>query len=393
MNFSDPRRRKSAYCGPMSLSPIACLRGWAQGGILPDWPQFEAAERVLTYRCRTALNALLPALGLASEAGVEVLAPAYNCGSEIDAILGAGIRVRLYDVSPTGELSTEAIAREITPACRAIYVIHYFGWAQDLAPIRRLCDEQGLLLIEDCALALFTKDSSGCVGGSGDMALFSLVKYLPVPDGAVTLLRKPLGYKFPRRPVLPLFKECGRLGKRYFFRALSRSMFGLPPLLSRGRVRDNTVTIESGLEPMPNAYYYDSFEMDRSGMSRVTLGLIGTADPIELCEVRRSNYLRLTEGIKGLKGIRPLYPMLPSGACPVVAPFVVDNRHALVHDLTLMGAHPIAWWSGYHSRLDFSRFPNARYLKDSVLALPIHQEINDNDIDFLIDCVRRSVAE
>ncbi len=379
------------FCGSQSLDPVSCGLALMRAGELPHWPQFEAAERLATHRCRTAIHAVLPALGISP--GAEVLAPAYNCGSEIAALLATGATIRMYDVTPDVRITAEAIVERITPATKAVYAIHYFGWPQDLDPIRRICDERGLLLFEDCALALFSSDEAGWLGRWGDASFFSLLKYFGVPDGAVTLLREPLGLRFTNSPTIPLLKECGRLAKRAFLRRMARTSLGAPRSLSVGKPHKRPKLMLAGREPMPGSYHYDDHEMTGSRMSRITLGVINEVAFAEIVRARRENYLQLMEGIRSVQGVQPLFPAIPDGTCPLVAPLIVKDRQRWMESLSRLGAHPTAWWSGYHPGLDYTAFPNACLLKDSIVALPIHQQLNQGDVNFLIRCVLEAAAE
>lgn len=375
----------SHFCGSLSLSPASCAAAFLRAGQLPPWPQFDAAERLATHRCRTAIHAVLPALGIGP--GAEILAPAYNCGSEIDSLLAVGATVRMYDVTTATGIAVEAIQAQLTPATKAVYVTHYFGWPQDLDPIRRLCDERGLLLFEDCALSLFSSDRAGWLGRWGDASFFSINKYFGVPNGAVTLLRKPLGLRFTKSPTVQLLKECGRLAKRALLRSISRTLPSVPHRLLAGKPYIRPDLMPDGQESMPGAYHYNDAEMTGSRMSRVTLGVLNDAATANIVRQRRSNYLQLMNGIKGVHGARALFSGLPDGICPLAAPLVMKDRQRWMKILARLGAHPIAWWSGYHPGLDFAPYSNARLLKDSIVALPIHQQLNTADIDFLIDCV------
>ena len=105
-----------------------------------------------THRGRTAVALACGMLGLA--AGHEVLFPSYHCGTELDALLHAGVTPVAYRVTRQCEIDLDDLISRKTDRTRAVYLIHYFGWEQPMERLRRWCDEQGLLLIEDCALAL-----------------------------------------------------------------------------------------------------------------------------------------------------------------------------------------------------------------------------------------------
>ena len=63
---------------------------------------------------------------------------------------------------------------------QVLFVIHYAGWPQPIEALRTFCEEYGLILVEDCAMALLT-EREGRPVGSGDYAIFCLYKTLPLP--------------------------------------------------------------------------------------------------------------------------------------------------------------------------------------------------------------------
>ena len=143
---------------------------------------------------------------------------------------------------------------------------------------------------------------------------------------------------------------------------------------------------------MPAAYNYDEHEMSGARMSRVTVGVLNAADPAAIIHSRRANYATLAAGVRLVRGAEPLYPVLADGVCPLAFPLVVRDRNRWMRRLAQLGAHPTPWWSGYHPGLDFAAFPNACWLKDSLVALPVHQQLDQEDMDFLIDCVHEAAA-
>src|SRR5207302_10768735 len=94
-------------------------------------------------------------LGLAPHS--TILVPSYHEGIELDALLAAGYRLRYYRVDQDLRVDLDDVERRLDPSVAALYVIHYFGLPQPLAVLREFCDAHGLRLIEDCALALFSR--------------------------------------------------------------------------------------------------------------------------------------------------------------------------------------------------------------------------------------------
>jgi dTDP-4-amino-4,6-dideoxygalactose transaminase len=115
--------------------------------------------------------------------------PSYHQGVEIDTLLAAGYQVRYYRVTEQLCVNLEDVEQRVDDTVSALYVIHYFGFAQPLDPIRRFCDAHRLQLIEDCALSLFSRANGTWLGSVGDLALYSVYKTLPLPHGGFLLTK------------------------------------------------------------------------------------------------------------------------------------------------------------------------------------------------------------
>jgi dTDP-4-amino-4,6-dideoxygalactose transaminase len=69
----------------------------------------------------------------------------------------------------------EDVERRLTPRTKAVCAVHYGGYAAALAPLRRLCDERGIALIEDAAHApsAWARGLGGKLGTLGLAGAFS----------------------------------------------------------------------------------------------------------------------------------------------------------------------------------------------------------------------------
>jgi dTDP-4-amino-4,6-dideoxygalactose transaminase len=129
------------------LPPQAHLR--RAGAALP-FPLGEPGV-VLLSRARHGLYLGVRALGLGP--GDEVLVPAYHHGSEVEALVRAGLAVRFYEARESLAPDPGELDGMLGPRTRALHLIHYLGFPQDARCWRHWCDERGLLLIEDAAQA------------------------------------------------------------------------------------------------------------------------------------------------------------------------------------------------------------------------------------------------
>lgn len=161
--------------------------GWVQYG--PKVKEFEKAfaERV-GARYAVATNSATSALDLCLKVygirGGELITPAFTFVS--DAIVGEwnGMDVTFADIDPK-TFCIEPSSIEITPETRVIIAVDCHGRLADIQGIRQILKEKGredILIIEDAAHAMHTPGV-----GTGDIVVYSFqaVKTMPIFDGGM----------------------------------------------------------------------------------------------------------------------------------------------------------------------------------------------------------------
>jgi hypothetical protein len=167
------------------LPPDVYLRRPAR---VPPFP-LAAPGCLLLRKARQAL--FFGVQGLDLRPGDEVLMPAYHHGSEVEALLRTDLTCRFYDVGPSLRPDARALDELIGPRTRALYLIHYLGFAQNAPGWSRWCRERGLLLVEDVAQGWLASVQGRPLGSFGDMAVFSFSKAVGVPEGGALLSSRP----------------------------------------------------------------------------------------------------------------------------------------------------------------------------------------------------------
>lgn len=319
-----------------------------------------------TFRAREALYWLCRLWRLGP--GDEALLPAYNCGSEVDPYLHCGLSVRLYRVDRAGSIDWDDVAARVTPATRLLHLTHYFGFPQDVPVARRFCDARGLRLVEDCACALLSQEAGRSVGALADAAVFSFRKTINVSHGGALLLRDPPARLPPFSPPPIAVRLCDAL------RPVRRPVRALLDALGASHVPRaaprHAPHAGSVREDMPAGYYFDERSISWSPSAGVYRRLAAHSTDAVVAARRRA-YLVLRDALREMPGVQLFWPELPAGVCPPVLPFVVENRAGWLSALRCAAIPAIPWWAGYHYRFDWDAYPEACFLKDHVVAIPL----------------------
>jgi dTDP-4-amino-4,6-dideoxygalactose transaminase len=139
---------------------------------------------------------------------------------------------------------------------------------------------------------------------------------------------------------------------------------------------------------MPDDYYFNpEIDADRALLPQAR-AVAGAVSCEEIVRVRRHNYLQLAGALDGIRDAELLYRNLPAGVCPLSMPLLVPNRDACVEVLHAKGIPALPWWAGFHrDGIDWSQFPEACWLKDNLLTLPVHQGLDDRHLTYVSETV------
>jgi hypothetical protein len=119
-----------------------------------------------------ALELGMLALGIGP--GDDVIVPARTFIASASAAVARGARVVCADVDhDSGNLTAATVEAAITPATRAVVVVHLGGWPADIEAIRKVCDPRGIAVIEDCAQSHGARIRGAATGSLGVIAAFS----------------------------------------------------------------------------------------------------------------------------------------------------------------------------------------------------------------------------
>ncbi len=119
-----------------------------------------------------ALHAALLAAGIGP--GDSVIVPAFTFFATASSVSMCGATPLFADVdAATFNIDPESVRDLVRPDTRAIVGVHLFGQPFDVTAVREVCDDRGLVLIEDAAQAHGAEYHGKRAGSLADLACFS----------------------------------------------------------------------------------------------------------------------------------------------------------------------------------------------------------------------------
>lgn len=122
---------------------------------------------------RSAIALCLRAAGVGR--GDEVLVSSYTCLAVATGVVATGATPVYADINPdTLNVDVDTVCAALTPRVRAVIVQHTLGKPAPVDAITAIAREHNAIVIEDCALAVGSRDGTRPVGTMADAAVFSM---------------------------------------------------------------------------------------------------------------------------------------------------------------------------------------------------------------------------
>lgn len=148
-----------------------------------------------------ALHLALAALGIG--VGDEVIVPSLTFVASVNAVLYVGATPVFVDITSTDDFSIapQAIEQALTPATKAVMVVHYGGYAVDIAAIATAIAGRDIAVVEDAAHAPGAQLDGRSLGSFGDAGCFSFFanKNMTTGEGGMLITSRQDVYERVRR--------------------------------------------------------------------------------------------------------------------------------------------------------------------------------------------------
>jgi len=107
---------------------------------------------------------------------------------------------------------------------------------------------------------------------------------------------------------------------------------------------------------------------------------------------RRENFLFLRDHLCGLSRVTLLHGDLPDSVCPWVFPIFLNDVPCAHLRLQDEGIPAVNWGGVRPPTVNSAAFPDADFLYDNLIFLPIHQDLTRGNLDSIIRGIQRVVA-
>lgn len=339
-------------------------------------------KQVFFHFGRGAIYHIFRSLGLNNND--IVLFPAYICDTALQPLIDLNITVKFYKLDSSLNVDLNDVNEKLSAKTRVLFIIHYFGFPQNVEQIRAFCDENNLILIEDCAHVLPLPGTKQTLGSLGDFSFFSLRKYYPVSGVGILLINN-----FQKNISLSNQSVPGRLlmlkyavndfikyveFKTSFFSIL-RSGYSLKGTQHNKADLFNNGKYNSGIYSL--------------GMHGASWNLVRRMDFEQTARIRRRNYNYMLEILKGFEGIEIIFKHLPPQIVPMVFPVYTQHGKRICNEVKDID---IFLWPTLHSVVMHSNEPSAIQAKEysaRILLLPLHEGLRKNHLDLVCDSIGR----
>ncbi len=352
--------------------------GWISTG--PKVARFEEMfKNYIGTKFALALNSCTAGLHLSMivaglKPGDDVITTPMTFAATANAILHTGAQPVFVDIElPSMTVDPELIAKKITPKTKAILPVHICGRPCNMDYILEIAKKNNLLVIEDAAHAIEAQYKGKKIGTIGDMTVFSfyVTKNLVTGEGGMVSTDnddyaekiQTYGLHGMSKGAWRRYSDEGFKHYQIIYPGFKYNMMDIQAALGIHQLK----RLEEGLKRREEIWkrYDEAFK---------NLPLETPAPPEKNTRHARHLYTILVK-LEDLKADRDTI------------------QQALYEENIGTGIHYISLHlhQYYRERYGFKQddFPNALYVSERTISLPLSTKLTDADVQDVIDAVRR----
>jgi len=350
--------------------------GWLTIG--PKTREFESKfaefigskQAVAVNSCTGGLHISLAALGIGR--GNEVITTPYTFASTVNVILHQGAKPVFVDIKDDFNIDETLIEDAITDRTRAILPVHYSGLPVEMDTVMDIAKRHGLYVIEDAAHAVGAEYKGRKIGTIGHATSFSFytTKNMTTGEGGmITTDDEALADKARKLRLhgidADVWKRHSELGSWYYEVVYPGFKYNMTDLQA-------AIGLEQ-LKRLPD------FLDKRRRIAELYTNLLSEIDVLETPKtyphVRHAWHLYV---------VKLRLEMLKIDRDRFIEELKIRGVKTSVHFIPIH-IHPF-----YRDYFGFkpNDFPKAFETFRRVISLPLHTQLSDDDVYYVVDCIR-----
>lgn len=301
-----------------------------------------------------ALFLSMKALGIGL--GDEVITVPYTFFATVGAIVATGARPVFVDVNNEYLMDTNKIEAVITERTKAILPVQWAGNICDMDKIMALAAKYSLFMVEDACQsvgALLNDKMAGSFGNAGAFSMHPLKNLNVWGDGGIIATNSQSCYK-----KLLLLRNHGLIGRNICQEFAYNS-------------RLHTVQAAVALHALKNLSFVTNKRME---IARYYDG-----------SFKNIPQLKIPPRPANKKHVFHLYILLAENRNGLLRWLLDNDIDAKIHYPTPLHLQPASAFLGYKE----GSFPVCESQAKSIISLPLHQHLTDEEIDFVVDTVQK----
>lgn len=384
MIYTDEEKENALQC--LSKSDSSIFVGDTVSSFEKKFSKYLRTNYALALpNCTLSIYATLQSLGI--QPNDEVIVPNLTHASSIYPILMSGAKIKLCEFQPNSyNYDIESIKKLITPQTKFLLVCYLYGMPLNIEEIKRVCDENSIILIEDVAQAFGTMIDNQYAGTFGKVGCYSFndTKMLRIGEGGaiVTDDKKIFEQIEHFRHVGEVFnsnKESSVSSNTTYrdllFNGLSNQGRGL-------NLRPSPITFSTGVKRLE---IIDKYMAERRNKIKL--------------------YVKNLSNIKGINFISNFDVLKIDSYAPLALWIVLDNKY-FDRNKVILGAMnmgiPVGSFN-YNTIIknDYFRnfiinksdsFINSQYIRDNSIFLPLYESLSIDDVQKISDAFKYVIA-
>lgn len=361
---SEVLRSDYLTCGPMVKKMEDSLCGYTG-----------AKYAVAVSNGTAALHCACIAAGIVP--GDEVITTPLTFAASANCVRYCGGTPVFADVNPnTYNINPDSVRTKITNKTKAIIAVDFTGQAVNVKEIREICDEYGLVFIEDAAHSIGTSYDGIKVGNLADMTCFSFhpVKTITSGEGGAILTNS----------------------KDYYEKLVLAHTHG---------ITHNEELMERAHHEGP--WYYEQISLGynyRITDIQATL-LVSQLKKLDLFVSRRKEIVKkYNEAFEKLDGIFIQEEIPESDTCRHLYIIRLDYNKlsctrrqffdAMCAENIQCQVHYVpVYWFPYYRKIGYEKglCPNAEKIYEGIMSIPLYPKMSDKDVEDVIMAVKKIV--